>query len=130
MAGEITTQGATLEYGATAETTAKMCPIKDIPEFGGAPELVEITDLDDDTQRYIFGVASNGLKEFTANYVKATYTGLVTTSRTPGFYEVGLSDGTTIKWQGEHVVGFPGAGVNGALEMKIYIACSSKPVFA
>jgi hypothetical protein len=125
MAGEILSNGAVLKQGATAEATTKMCPIKDIPEMIGAPEMVEVTDLDDDQKRYIFGVAENGLKEFTANYVKATWTTLKASERTAGYYELDLDDGTKFTWQGQHVVGFPGAGANGALEMKIYIAPSS-----
>jgi hypothetical protein len=125
MAGEILSNGAVLKQGATAEALTKMCPIKDIPEMIGAPEMVEVTDLDDDQKRYIFGVAENGLKEFTANYVKATWTTLKASERTAGYYELDLDDGTKFTWQGQHVVGFPGAGANGALEMKIYIAPSS-----
>jgi len=125
MAGEILANGASLKSGATAEAVAKMCPIKDIPEMFGAPEMVEITDLDDDMKRYIFGVAENGLKEFTANYVKTTYTTLKSSERTSQYYELDLDDGTKMTWQGQHVVGFPGAGANGVLEMKIYIAPST-----
>lgn len=125
MAGEILSKGATLSAGATAENVTKMCPIKDIPEMIGAPELVEVTDLDDEQKRYILGVMENGLKEFTANYVKTTWTTLKATEKTDQYYELELSDGTTMTWQGQHVLGFPGAGQGGALEMKIYIAPSS-----
>lgn len=125
MAGEILSKGATLSAGEAAASVSKMCPIKDIPEMVGAPELVEITDLDDEQKRYIFGVMENGLKEFTANYVKATYTAIKATERTPQYYELELSDGTTMTWQGQHVVGFPGAGQGGVIEMKIYIAPST-----
>jgi hypothetical protein len=126
MAGEILSNGAVHKHGATSEALTKMCPIKDIPEMFGAPELVEVTDLDDEMKRYIFGVAENGLKEFTANYVKATYTAIKETERTAGYYELDLDDGTKLTWQGQHVVGFPGAGSNGVLEMKIYIAPSTE----
>ena len=44
-----------------------------LPDLGGAPELIEITDLDDDTQRFLLGVQSLGILEFTANYVEANY---------------------------------------------------------
>ena len=125
MAGEILSKGATLSAGATAAAVEKMCPIKDIPEMIGAPELVELTDLDDEQKRYLFGVMENGLKEFTANYVKATYTEIKGTERTDQYYELELSDGTTMSWQGQHVVGLPGAGQGSVIEMKIYIAPSS-----
>lgn len=126
----ITAQGAILKYGATAVGVTKMCPIKDVPEMSGAPEMIETTTLDDDQKTYIFGVAENGLKEFTTNYDKTTYAALSTNSRTAGYYELALDDGSKFTWQGEHVVGFPGAGVNGVLEAKIYIAPSTKITYA
>ena len=125
----ITAKGATLKYGTTALLVAKLCPIKDVPEMAGAPEMIEITDLDDEQKRYIFGVAENGLKEFTANYDKTTYAALVLNSRTPGFYEIALSDGAKMTFQGEHVVGFPGGNNGAPLEIKIYIAPSTKVTF-
>ena len=121
----ITAQGAELKYGSTALLVEKMCPIKDVPEMYGAPEMIETTDLDNEQQTYIFGIATNGLKEFTANYDKVSHAAMKATSRTPGFYEIAISDGSTMTFQGEHVVGFPGAGVNGVLEQKIYIAPST-----
>lgn len=126
----ITAQGAELKYGATALALTKLCPIKEVPEMTGSPEMIETTTLDDDQKTYIFGVAENGLKEFTANYDKVTYLALVANSRTAGYYEIALSDGTVMTFQGEHVVGFPGGNNGSPLEMKIYIAPSTKILFA
>ena len=125
----ITAQGAELKYGPAEISVTKMCPIKDVPEMVGAPEMIEISDLDDEQKRYIFGIAENGLKEFTANYDKTIYAALVLNSRTPGFYEISLSDGATMTFQGEHVVGFPGGNNGAPLEIKIYIAPSTKVTF-
>ena len=128
MAGEVNTINTTLEYGATA-TTTKLCPIKDYPDLGGAPEMLEITDLDDDTQRYILGVQTMGLMEFTANYNEALFTAITANSRTAGYYTLKFgADGIDgiFTWQGQHVVYITGGGVNAPREMKIVIAPSTK----
>lgn len=126
MAGEINTIGTVLKYGATAETVAKLCPIQDYPDLGGAPEMIEVTDLDDDTQRFILGVQSIGAFEFTANYTKTLFTALTANSRTTGFYELEFDTGDAHVWQGQHVVYIVGAGVNAARQMKIVIAPTTK----
>jgi len=131
MAGELNTIGSVLKYGATALTLVKLCPIKDYPDLGGAPEMLPITDLDDDTERNVPGVQSLGAMEFTANYTEAGYDAIVLNSRTPGFY--GLEFGTAgadgiWAWQGQHTVYVTGGSVGAVREMKITIAASSKPV--
>jgi len=133
MAGEVNTIGTVLKYGATAETLVKLCAIKDYPDLGGAPEMIEITDLDDDTQRFLLGVQSIGAMEFTANYNKTDFTAITANSRTAGFYslEFGAAgvDGK-FTWQGQHVVYITGAGTNAPREMKITIAPSTKVAVA
>ena len=100
-----------------------------LPDLGGAPELIEITDLDDDTQRFLLGVQSLGILEFTANYVEANYDSVNSTARTPGYYSLEFgTDGADGKftWQGQHVVYVTGGSVNTPREMKIAIASSTK----
>ena len=129
MAGEMNTIGTVLKYGSTAENVAKMCPIKDYPDLGGAPELLEVTDLDDDTQRFVLGVQSIGALEFTANYNEALFAAITANSRTAGYYELDFAtDGADGKftWQGQHVVFVTGGGVNSPREMKIVIAPTTK----
>jgi hypothetical protein len=129
MAGEVNTIKTVLKYGATAESLEKLCPIKDYPDLGGAPELIEITDLDDDTQRFLLGVQSLGILEFTANYVETNYDSVNSTARTPGYYSLEFgTDGADGKftWQGQHVVYVTGGSVNAPREMKIAIAASTK----
>jgi hypothetical protein len=106
-----------------------MCPIKDYPDLGGAPELLEVTDLDDDTQRFVLGVQSIGALEFTANYNEDLFAAITANSRTAGYYELDFgTDGADGKftWQGQHVVFVTGGGVNSPREMKIVIAPTTK----
>lgn len=57
-------------------TYAKLLDIKDFPDLGGAPEMLETTTLSDNTQTYIAGIQSLDALEFTANYTLAEFTSL------------------------------------------------------
>lgn len=108
----------------------KLTSIKDFPDLGGAPDQVEITDLDDDVQKFLLGVQSMSALEFTANYVPDEYDKLSA-----------MADGTIRKfcvafgetgqygifaWEGQLAVWVVGGGVNAAREMRISISASSK----
>ena len=101
----ISTQGVTLMYkNGTGSTLTKLVDIKDFPDLGGAPELLETTTLSDTMQTYINGIQSSDALEFTANYTKADYTTIV-----------GLKDKET-----EFAVHFGANGVNGKFEFEGY----------
>jgi hypothetical protein len=70
----ISTYGITLMHKATGETYTKLVDIKDFPDLGGAPEMLETTTLSDSMQTYIEGIQSSDALEFTANYTKEDYT--------------------------------------------------------
>lgn len=57
-----------------ASTYEKLVDIKDFPDLGGSPEMLETTTLSDKMQTYIAGVQSLDALEFTANYTKTDYT--------------------------------------------------------
>lgn len=114
----------------TNNTFKKLVSIKDFPDLGGAPDQVEITDLDDDVQKFLLGVQSVSAFEFTSNYVPAEFDKLVN-----------LADGTLRKfcvafgetgeygvfsWEGQISVWIVGGGVNAAREMKISISAATK----
>ncbi len=54
----------------------KLVDIKDFPDLGGAPELLETTTLSDKMQTYIPGIQSLDALEFNANYTKEEFTKL------------------------------------------------------
>ena len=58
----------------TGSTYTKLIDIKDFPDLGGAPEMLETTTLSDAMQTYIEGIQSADALEFTANYTKEDYT--------------------------------------------------------
>ena len=116
----------------TATAFTKLTSIKDFPDLGGAPDQVEITDLDDDVQKVLLGVQSMSALEFTANYVPAEYDELSA-----------MADGTIRKfcvafgntgeygifaWEGQLTVWVVGGGVNAAREMRISISAASKVI--
>ena len=64
----ISTYGIALMYKAEGDTYSKLIDIKDFPDLGGAPEMIETTTLSDNMQTYIPGIQSLDALEFTANY--------------------------------------------------------------
>lgn len=54
----------------------KLVDIKDFPDLGGSPEMLETTTLSDKMQTYIPGIQNLDALEFTANYTKADFTAL------------------------------------------------------
>lgn len=54
-------------------TYEKLVDIKDFPDLGGSPEMLETTTLSDPMQTYIEGIQSQDALGFTINYDLATY---------------------------------------------------------
>ena len=61
----------------TADAYEKLVDIKDFPDLGGAPEMIETTTLSDSMQTYIEGIMSSDALEFTINYDLDTYNTLL-----------------------------------------------------
>lgn len=115
----------------------KLIDIKDFPDLGGTPEMLETTTLSDGAQTYIPGIQSQESLEFTANYTKADYdklkaledqeldlavwfggtesAGVVTPTGTDGKFE----------FKGKLSVFVSGGGVNEVVGMTISIAPST-----
>lgn len=55
----------------------KLVDIKDFPDLGGEPEMLETTTLTDSMQTFIEGIQSQDALEFNINYDLATYQKLV-----------------------------------------------------
>lgn len=118
-------------------TWAKLVDIKDFPDLGGAPEMLETTTLSDGMQTYIPGIQSSDALEFTANYTKADFTTLKALEGTTTKFAVwfGATEeggvltptGTDGKFEFEGVLSvFPvGGGVNEVVDMTITIAPST-----
>lgn len=111
------------DSGSSA-TYTKLVDIKDFPDLGGAPEMLETTTLSDAMQTYINGIQSADALEFTANYDKAKYTELAAlTDKTPYAVYFGEDGGDgKFTFEGYLSVRVNGGGVNEVVGMTISIA--------
>ena len=121
----------------TSETYEKLIDIKDFPDLGGAPEMLETTTLSDRMQTYIPGIQSLDALEFTANYTKEDYTKLKALEGVENDYAVWFGGtesggvvtptGTDGKFQFKgQLSAFPvGGGVNEVVDMTVTIAPST-----
>lgn len=118
-------------------TYSKLVDIKDFPDLGGAPEMLETTTLSDGASTYIPGIQSQEALEFTANYTKADFTTLKALEDTETDFAVWFgatvaggvatptgSDGK-YEFKGKLSVYVVGGGVNEVVDMKISIAPST-----
>ena len=126
----ISTQGVTLKWGSTSSGVKNVIDIKDFPDLGGAPEVLETTTLSDDIQTYIMGIQGSGMMEFTCNYTKEDFDEVMKDANKDLYYALEFGDEGDegiFEWQGQHTAWVVGAGVNAVTEFKIGIAPSTKP---
>lgn len=115
----------------------KLIDIKDFPDLGGSPEMLETTTLSDGAQTFIPGIQSIDALEFTANYTKADYSSLVALKGTDTDFAVwfgGTEAGGVVtptgtdgkfEFSGMLDVFVAGGGVNEVVDMTITIAPST-----
>ena len=123
----ISTYGIFLMH-KVSDTFEKLIDIKDFPDLGGAPEMLETTTLSDAMQTYIEGIQSADALEFTANYTKEDYTKLNALKGKEEEYAVYFGeDGTNGKFEfsGYLSARVNGGGVNEVVGMTISIAPST-----
>lgn len=123
------TVGTILEISEDGTTWEKMCPIQSFPALGGAPEQIEVTDLEDETQTFVPGVQSMEAMEFTANYTYESYEAVKAKENKVLNYRIKLGKGGTAgvaTWQGQHSVFVNEGEVNGAIAMTISVSPSTK----
>lgn len=122
---------------ATGDTWEKLIDIKDFPDLGGSPEMLETTTLSDKMQTYIPGIQSLDALEFTANYTKEDFTKLKALEGIDNEYAVwfgGTETGGVVTPTGSdgkfefngQLSAFPvGGGVNEVVDMTVTIAPST-----
>ena len=115
----------------------KLIDIKEFPDLGGAPEMLETTTLSDKMQTYIPGIQSLDSLEFTANYTIEEYKNLKTLEGKENEFAVwfgGTETSDTVtptgvngkfKFKGFLSVYANGGGTNEVVEMTITIAPST-----
>lgn len=126
-----------MKEGTTGDTYEKLIDIKEFPDLGGAPEMLETTTCSDPAQTYIKGIQSQDALEFTANYTKEDYDKLSKLSGIETDYSVWFggtetagkatptgSDGK-YNFKGDLSVYITGGGTNEVVSMTVSIAPST-----
>ena len=125
----ISTYGISLMYKATeGDSYTKLIDIKDFPDLGGAPEMLETTTLSDNMQTYIPGIQSLDALEFTANYTLADFKKIKAMEGKDTAFAVWFgAEGADGKFEfNGQISAFPvGGGVNEVVSMTISIAPST-----
>jgi hypothetical protein len=125
----ISTHGIQLMHkSGTDSTYVKLVDIKDFPDLGGAPEMLETTTLSDGMQTYIPGIQTLDALEFTANYTLADFRKIKEMEGTDTEFAVWFgAEGADVKFEFKgQISAFPvGGGVNEVVDMTITIAPST-----
>ena len=131
-----------MKKGDSDETYSKLCDIKEFPDLGGEPEMLETTALSDNMQTYIAGIQSLDGLSFTANYDMATFKKLKELEGKEDSYAVwfgGTGTGNAVTpdgfngkfaFKGQLSVFPVGGGVNEVVDMNISIAPSTPITFS
>lgn len=126
-----------MKKGSTGNTYEKLVDIKEFPDLGGDPEMLETTTLSDKMQTFIAGIQSMDALAFTANYTLTDYKKLAALAGKTESYAVWFggteSSGTLtpngsdgkFKFDGQLTVYPTGGGVNEVVELAISIAPST-----
>lgn len=121
-----------------------LVPIKDYPDFLNEVNTIDVTNLQNSSHTYIFGLDDfGGSLDFTANYTKTDYEAVKalddgTDKYLAIWFGGSVSNGTVTpsgadgKWnfQGRVKVGLVGKGVDEAREMTIHVVPVTDMVFA
>ena len=131
-----------MHKASSGETYTKLTDIKEFPDLGGEPEMLETTTLSDNMQTYIAGIQSMDGLSFSANYDMTEYQKLKALEGKKESYAVWFGgtessgtvtpDGSNGKFafDGELSVYPVGGGVNEVVGMNITIAPSSPIKFS
>lgn len=126
-----------MKKAATGDVYEKLIDIKEFPDLGGDPEMLETTTLSDNMQTFIAGIQSADGLSFTANYDVAEYKKLRALMGKQESYAVwfgGTGDPPNLvptgdkgkfSFGGELSVYPVGGGVNEVVNMNITIAPST-----
>ena len=119
-------------------TYAKLLDIKDYPDLGGAPEMLETTTLSDGMQTYTAGIQSLDALAFSCNYTEEDYAAVKALEGTKQDFAVwfggtAAADGSVtpngedgkFEFSGTISVFVTGGGVNEVRGMTVTIAPST-----
>ena len=120
----------------------KLLDIKEFPDLGGAPEMLDTTTLSDGARTYIPGIQETESLQFTTNYDPSDFTALKALENKDEDYAVwfgGTESGGTVtpdgskgkfSFKGALSVFVSGGGVNEVRNMTVTIAPSTVITFS
>lgn len=138
----INTYKVFLMHSEDGTTYTKIADIKNFPDLGGEPEMLETTTLSDNMQTYIGGIQSMDAMQFDMNYDPDVYDDLKLLAGTQEFFSVwfgGTEAGGVVtptgsngkfNFKGDLSVFVTGGGVNEVVGMRASIAPSTPVVKA
>ena len=134
-----------MHKASAASEYSKLVDIKDFPDLGGAPDMLETTTLSDPMQTFIKGIQtldSSGL-QFTCNYTKSDFTTLKALesdadhsfavwfgATTSNSVDTPTGSDGKFEFKGSLSVYPQGGGVNEVVNMLVSIAPSTKITFS
>lgn len=126
----ISTYPVSLKYDSSATETPNwtdVCDIKDFPDLGGSPDLLETTTLSDSAKTYIAGIKDQQALEFTANYDEDDMDAIALLTGTKKFQLWFGAAGASGKFAFSGTIStyVVGAGVNEVVDMKVVIVPST-----
>ena len=126
----ISTYPISLKYDKSATEIPSwddVCDIKDFPDLGGAPDLLETTTLSDSAKTYIAGIKDQQAIEFTANYDETDFDAIAALTGTKKFQLWFGTNGASgqFAFSGTISAYVVGAGVNEVVDMKVVIVPST-----
>lgn len=139
---EYSSKGIVLSCSTTQTGTYQtLYGLSNVPEMGGSPEKIDVTNLEDANKRYIDGIVDYGDLQFNFFYNKEDATDLSNAeqiknsyatlrayqlAKTKLWFKLTYPDGTGHQWQGSVSVKRDAQGVNSALSFTLTTAvCSS-----
>ena len=134
----ISTYGVYLHYkgkgsNPTPASLTQLIDIKDFPDLGGEPEMLETTTLSDDMQTYIPGIQNLEALTFTCNYDVDDFKKLRAMKDKEYDFAVLFGDSGVngkFEFSGKLSVYPVGGGVNEVVDMAVTIAPSTPITFS
>jgi hypothetical protein len=128
---------ATVPTGSAEPSYKKLYGLFTVPEMGGTPELIDVTNLEDSIKRNILGIQDTGTLDFefyatedetdTTEQVRDTWNILrgYQTADTLLMWKLEYPDGEGFTWKGKCSVRRQSVGVNQAIKFTLTVGLDS-----
>ena len=117
------------KYGKESAAT-QIEELIEMPEFGGAPEVVDTTHLNSSIKTGIAGLQDPGSMDFKFYYNATTFKAVKDLGNEVQKIQVTLSDGASFSFDGTMSIKYDGGGINTAATMTVTVTLASDLTFA